>query len=94
MKDLESLRKNIDKVDKKIAKLLSKRFDIVNEIAKIKKQNDIEIENLNREKVVLENVACGVELDKQENVKKIYNIILTESKNFQRDKNSKWWNIV
>lgn len=89
MKDLESLRKNIDKVDKKIAKLLSKRFDIVNEIAKIKKQNDIEIENLNREKVVLENVACGVELDKQENIKKIYNTILTESKNFQRDKNSK-----
>lgn len=46
---LESLRKQIDQIDNKIITLFGKRFSLVKEIGKYKKNNNIPVKNKKRE---------------------------------------------
>ncbi len=55
-KDIEDLRKEIDKIDIEIVRLLNERAKIAKHIGDIKKKNDIQIRNLQREKEVISNV--------------------------------------
>lgn len=56
MKDLEKLRKNIDKLDSEILRLLSERANSAIEIGKIKKTRNLNCYSPEREKEVLENI--------------------------------------
>lgn len=55
-KELEDLRSEINKIDAKIVELLNKRADIAKKIGEIKKQQNIQVRNLQREKEVISNV--------------------------------------
>ena len=49
MKELNDLRKEIDKIDKEIALLYNKRMDVISKINKIKKDNNLNIIDKERE---------------------------------------------
>lgn len=76
-KELQKLRKQIDKIDKKIKKQLSKRELLVKEVGKTKKQLGLELEDLEREAKVLTGLG-------ENYVGKIYKKIIEESKNIQK----------
>ena len=53
MKDLKTYRAQIDEIDKKLIDLFEQRLDIVTNIYKVKKNNDIPIVNELREAEVI-----------------------------------------
>lgn len=83
---LENMRKEIDKIDNKLANLLSQRFHIVEEICKYKKENGIEIEDINREKKVINNILSGKNSKDFHTLKEIFFKIFELSKKFQNIK--------
>ncbi len=84
MEQLKNYRKNIDKIDKKIVKLLIARFKIINKIANFKKQNKIGIKDKKREKEVTNNIKKYSNKTKhQKFLKKIFGKIIDYSKKMQ-----------
>lgn len=60
MEDLETLRKEIDKINIELTKLLEKRFDLTNKVGEYKSENNISVENKNREKEILQSLPKGI----------------------------------
>ena len=56
MSDLDDLRKNIDRVDEVLVRLLNERARCACEIGRLKKELGVEIYQPDREKQVLDNV--------------------------------------
>lgn len=54
MEDLKQLRDRIDEIDEKIVALFEERMETVLKVADYKKQNNVPILNVNREKEVVE----------------------------------------
>ncbi len=82
---LEELRKKIDETDDRIVRLIAERIKIAEEIGEVKKQQGKQIEDINREQVVLENVR---DIAKKENlnpedIESIYCQIIAVSKNLE-----------
>lgn len=84
---MEKFRKEIDKIDSEIAKLLEKRFEICSEIGDFKSKNNIETEDKSREKEIIEKIE-RTDLKYRDNIKEVESKILLESKNIQD--NLKW----
>lgn len=83
--NLNTLREEINGIDREVLKLLKRRFEIVKEIGEIKEIEKLEIEDRGREKELYEmyeNVARELNLD-VEFVKKIFEEIILESKKIQ-----------
>ncbi|MDR2461778.1 MAG: chorismate mutase [Mycoplasmataceae bacterium] len=81
---MENLRKKINKVDKKIAKLLIKRFTIVKQIGIYKKNNNIQVYDKNREELVLKKIRSFVNNKLPPNsIENIYTTIMNEAKKIQ-----------
>ena len=82
---LEDLRKEIDRTDARIARLIAERMRTAEEIGKKKKGEGGQIEDREREKIILENVKriAREEGVSEEDIKKIYRQILTSSKRVQ-----------
>lgn len=79
--DLESARKEINKIDKDIVQLLEKRFNVVMEIGKYKKENNLPIYDEKREKLVIKNCLSYLENKKYSNsIEEIYKQIMDSSK--------------
>jgi chorismate mutase len=83
--DLDSLRKDIAQIDDSIIDLLIKRFDVTDEIGRIKNKNNIPIENLEVEKKNVERMILNSngKLDRQL-VLDVYAPIFASSKERQR----------
>ena len=82
---LEDLRREIDEIDARIVQLIAGRIRIAEEIGKEKRKRGIQIEDRERERVVLENVrsiAQGENIS-QEDLESIYRQIVTVSKGMQ-----------
>ena len=60
---LNALRRKIDKIDKKIKKLLLKRYQVVLEISKIKHTNKLQVLDKKRELETLNNLLNDKNLD-------------------------------
>lgn len=86
MKDLSTLRKQIDKIDTKIIKLYEKRMSVVEQVSEFKKVNNIKTTDSNRENQMLENNLKKVKSNKY---KKYYSAVLNgfvcASKQMQED---------
>ena len=82
--DLDSLRKGIAQIDDAMIDLLIKRFNLTDEIGRIKKDNNISIENLDVEKKIIERLVLKSDgkLDRKL-VVGIYEKIFAESKERQ-----------
>ena len=84
---MERFRKEIDKIDSEIARLLEKRFEICSEIGEFKSKNNIETEDKSREKEIFEKIE-QTNLKYSDNIKEVESKILLESKKIQD--NLKW----
>ena len=76
MADIQNIRKEINEIDSKIAKLLKKRLKKVFEIGKIKKLKNLSITDKKREEKILSSLETDFE-------KEIFKKILTESRKIQ-----------
>ena len=79
---MEKFRKEIDKIDSEIARLLEKRFEICSEIGDFKWKNNIETEDKSREKEIFEKIE-QTNLKYRDNIKEVESKILLESKKIQ-----------
>ncbi len=77
------LRKQMDKIDKRIFYLLKKRFQISIELGKIKKKNDMKIRDIKRENKIIKNKIKSSGLDKKF-IKDLYRLIFKESRRLQK----------
>ena len=85
MKDLNSLRNKIDKIDNEIIDLLNDRFDIVKEIGEYKKENNIPVEDKTREEIILQILDTKLsDSPYKKEIKNIYKELFTQSKNKQK----------
>lgn len=85
MRDLETLRKEIDRVDKDICALLGERFALVREIGAVKKEQGLPILNASREAVVLEKVRATAETEAEKDaLAEVYKTIMIEAKKLEK----------
>ncbi len=79
--NLETIRKDIEKIDQEIINLLAKRFNLAKQTRQFKKQ----AEDLSREKEVLDYLTKLAKEYKLsfEFIEKLYKLIFTESKKLQ-----------
>mgnify|MGYP001114702761 CR=1 FL=1 len=83
MTDIEKLRKKIDKLDQKIVNNLTKRFELIEKIGKIKKKLKIKITDKKREKEIIQKLLRTSKKYPNEMVD-IYIKIIKISKKLQR----------
>ena len=89
--DLEQARKEIDSLDKKILKLVAKRFSLLPELAKFKAENILPIRQLEREKELLsarKALAKSLDLDELFS-ERLFILILEESLRLQEKAQAK-----
>lgn len=82
---LKDKRVLLDEIDKEIATLLNKRFNIINEIKQIKKQEKIQILDPKREQEIITNNKKYLKTQYHDNFEKVYKVILEVSKDQQKD---------
>lgn len=85
MKDLISLRNEIDSIDSQLVPLLVRRMEISGEIAEYKAVNSLPILNENREKEILESVGAQSGEYKNE-LKSVFTAVMKASRDVQKRK--------
>lgn len=87
MGNLETERKKIDVLDRQIVGLLEERLKVVEEIARIKKEQELAVLDTAREQKVLEKVARYVEDAKYRKIiQETYQSLMDISKAYQKKK--------
>lgn len=84
--DIESIRGKIDRLDKKLLKLLVERFFLTKKIGRIKRNRGLAIEDLVREEEILSTRASegeGLKVDSHF-VRRLFKLILVQSKTLQK----------
>ena len=80
---LQYYRKEIDKIDKEIVKLLKERMAVSEEIGKIKKEKNIPVTDKEREEEKLKEIADMAGLH-YPSIHNIYTSIFEESRKIQK----------
>ncbi len=83
VEDLEKLRKDIDHIDKNVVDLLTKRGETVIKIGKIKKELNVDIEQVAREKEIIEKLKKESKVLKSESIEAIWKEIISACKLLQ-----------
>lgn len=86
MEKLECLRNKIDKIDKKLLNLMIKRFDLIDQVADVKKKNNLPVFVPGREDEILESIASKADPHYNTYVKDLFSRILDVSKRYQIEK--------
>lgn len=81
---LKNKREKLNKIDKKLTKLLNERFLVVLDIKTIKEDENIDIVDLKREKEVIESNKKYINQEFYEQFIKVYNTIMSCSKELQK----------
>ena len=78
---LKNYRKQIDRVDKEILFLIKRRFQLAKKIAKYKMENELPVQDQDRESEVLKNVTGqGKLMEFSESfIRRLFELILSES---------------
>jgi len=82
-RDLEEMRKEIDAIDNEILAAFRKRMALSAEIAKYKKENDLPLLDVDREKFKLDKIAKNVEGELSAFTSKLYLTLADLSKDYQ-----------
>lgn len=82
--EISDWRQRIDAIDSEILKLLEERFEACRKIGKFKKENGLPIEDVDREKQIIENKKKLSDLD-DGFVDRLFREIMEESKRLQRE---------
>jgi chorismate mutase len=82
---LEKYRKQIDRIDSEILKLLSERLEISLKVGALKKDSGVKVIDLGREKKIFERLVVeGSKLGLKENyIKKVFEVIIRDSRKNQ-----------
>ncbi|NLZ49973.1 MAG: chorismate mutase [Clostridiales bacterium] len=84
MTELKEYRNEIDLIDKELVQLLEKRLELSKKIGQYKKERNMEVLNIEREKEVLEKNLSLVEIhDYRPYISEILKAIMEESKKLQ-----------
>ncbi|HQC55101.1 MAG TPA: chorismate mutase [Clostridia bacterium] len=95
--ELKNLRDEIDNIDNQIVALYEKRLGIAKEIATVKKEHNVPIENSAREKEIINRVTAGIPDDFKLYAKEVFTTIFSTSKAYQSqiiDTTSKTVNLI
>lgn len=85
MTELEKYRKQIDEADNELLDLFFTRMQAVSEIARIKRENALPVEDINRERQLIKDKLTGVcESSSNEYVERFFEFLIGESKRLQR----------
>ncbi len=84
MEVLEKKRSRIDFLDKKIVEALIERFSVVLEIKQVKKELNLPIENIDREKRIISMIESIVNKEYVDEVTEVYQTIFKVSKDLQK----------
>lgn len=86
MNELENLRKHIDKIDKELVDLFERRMETVVEIARYKKNNNLEIFNPDRELEVIKKSISRLKNKRFENsTENFLNKVMEISRDIQKE---------
>lgn len=82
MKNLQNFRKEIDKIDSEICRLIAKRFKITNQVGLYKIKNNLKFEDKKREKEMMDKFS---EKSKKLNIdyvliQRIFRLIINKTK--------------
>lgn len=81
---LEKVRDEINQIDQELAVLLEKRYKCVDEIVRIKKENQIPILDSNREELVLKRIANLIKEEKyKDSILETFQNMMDISKEYQ-----------
>ncbi|MEG2116660.1 MAG: prephenate dehydratase domain-containing protein [Clostridia bacterium] len=80
---LNELRTEIDKIDDEIVALYKKRMQVVKNVAKVKKENSVAVNQSAREDEIIFRVTENVESELQPFVKKLFQTLFETSKAYQ-----------
>ena len=83
MKDLETIRNEIDKIDDVISKEYVKRMKLCKEVADVKKESNKTVLDGERENKILYRITDGVEEEYKLYLKNVYETIFQTSKAYQ-----------
>lgn len=83
MNELEKLRKEIDEIDEKIAILFNERMKIVQKIKDYKKENNLPIQDKNREESLIKQNLAYINKEYQDLYIKLEQEFFKLSKDFQ-----------
>ncbi|NPE26555.1 chorismate mutase [Methanococcoides sp. SA1] len=81
--EILALRTEIDNLDKEIIQLLEDRFELTKEIGEIKKSENIQVKDNNREEQIIENRISQTGLN-EKFITKIFSTIMEESRRLQK----------
>lgn len=85
MEDLNSLREEIDKIDKNLLQLFNKRMEIVSKVAEYKIENHMEILDEQREEQIINRHLSNIQdKSQQENIKEFLQSLMSISKKIQK----------
>ena len=85
MKELDALRREIDRLDAQIVPLLLERFAVVRRIGEVKKTEGIPVLNEAREKAVLDKISAFAEDDAEKSaLRKVYKSVMTAAKDLEK----------
>tara|TARA_B000000557_G_C20744003_1_gene429884 strand:- start:712 stop:981 length:270 start_codon:yes stop_codon:yes gene_type:complete len=83
---LKKLRKEIDDIDSKIVELIEQRMKVVCEVGDLKKDLEISVEDLNREKEIIQRLTSNSSKNLTEKqLIRIFSAVFKSSKQIQRD---------
>ena len=85
MKDLKTIRNEIDQIDQGLVKLFHQRMELSKAVAKKKINSGQKIENKSREDEILEKVAIKSEEHLKPYSKALYQVLFLLSKAYQVD---------
>lgn len=87
MNKLDEYRLEIDEIDEKIVKLFEKRMETVLKVANYKKENNMEILQVDRENIVLDKAINNLNNEEySDDIKEVFKLIMKLSKNKQNEK--------
>ena len=83
---LKKLRKEIDDIDSKIVELIEQRMKVVCEVGDLKKDLEISVEDLTREKEIIQRLTSNSSKNLTEKqLIRIFSAVFKSSKQIQRD---------
>ncbi len=81
--NIKKLRYRIDSIDKKLIKLLEKRFELSKKVGKYKKENKMKVQDKEREKEILDSRLKMTKMN-DKFVKGVFELIMKESRRLQK----------
>ena len=84
MRDMETLREEINQIDDQLTDAFQRRMNVALEIAKVKQENHLPVLNPERERAVLKHVTEKCEPEMMMYVKLLYNTLFDVSRSYQQ----------